>query len=171
VVRSLRFLLPAVPVLLLAYARVISGRLPPLAGAERLALIAVLVGGLVGAGFLSHRHLQAQRQEAAARDALYARTEEGAMLVINIEAAKMLQDVWGRRRISDFSDTNTEPLKEWVAAGRPAYLVTLDKPGRGTLAAWDQAVRREMEKSFRLSGGESPAGDWKLGVWRLGTHE
>lgn len=169
--RQSRFVLAAVPFLLLAYAGVLSGWLNRLPGLERAALALFLVAGLCGAGYLGRRHLRAQEQAAAARDALYTRTDEGALVVANVQVAKLLHDAWGRgqRRMLDYSDFDRHPevLTAEVRAGRPAFLATLRRPGRQDLAGWDSSVRQRLEKEFTLAGEERPAGGWTLGVWRL----
>lgn len=170
-VRAPRFLLAAVPFLLLAYAGALSGRLrrSGIPGLEGAALAAVLALGLGGTWALFGRHWRAQRRQAAARDELYARTADGALLVASIETAELVQDVWGwgRREVLDYAALRRRPLRPEVAAGRPVYLVTLSKPGTGPWAAWDRAVRRGLEARFALSGGERRLDGWRLGVWRL----
>lgn len=167
VVRAPRFLLPAVPFFVLAYAGVFSPMLRRLPGLERAALLAAGVLGLAGSVYIFHRHHQAQSQQAAVRDALYANTEEGALLVCSVEAAELVQDFWGRRAVMDYGARDWDRLAAHLGSGRPAYFVNVFKRKGDTLHAWGNVVRRELAGRFDLEDRGEPVGRWRLELWRL----
>ncbi len=167
VVRAPRFLLPAAPFFVLAYAGVFSPMLRRLPGLERAALLAAGVLGLAGSTYVFHRHHQAQSQQAAIRDALYANTEEGALLVCSVESAELLQDFWGRRTVMDYAERDWDRLAAHLDSGRPAYFVNVFKREDDTLHAWGTALRRELAGRFDLEYRGQPVGRWRLELWRL----
>jgi hypothetical protein len=168
-VRAPRFMLPALPFFLLAYANVLSRALRSFPGLERAVLAGVILIGLVTTACLWHRHHAAQAQQALARDALYASTGNGSMLVCSIEASELLQDAWGKRAVVDYAGAVHEELSKHLESGKPAYLINLKKPARSIFSAWGESIRSRLVKDarFRVSGGYRQVGQWRLGVWTV----
>jgi hypothetical protein len=168
-VRAPRFLLPALPFLLLAYAGVISALLRRLPGLERGTLTLAALLGLVGCGLMINRHHDAQAAQAAARDALYERTEEGSVLVCSVETSELLQEAWGHRVVVDYASCDEDDLAGRLAAGKRAYFVISGRRGRPVFAAWGESLKRRLRNDGRFvflqeSGRRGAEG---LLVWRL----
>jgi hypothetical protein len=166
VVRAPRFLLPALPFFIVAYAGMLSAPLRRVPGLEFAALCLAALLGLGGAAAVSHRHHRAQAEQAAARDRLYAATADGAVLVCSIETAELLQDDWGRREVVDYAAVDWERLAALVSSGRAVYLVNIDK-GPGSLRSWGELLRDRAAERFDLREELRPAGAWQLRVCRL----
>lgn len=164
-----RFLLPAVPFLLLAYAGVLSSALRRLPGSERIALVTLAVLGLCGAWFLCDRHYRMQRGQALARDAVYAHTEPGSVLVCSVDGAELVQERWGHREILDLAESSRDSLVLRLRAGRPVYLVGRRKSGSAALRRWTRVVERKLRAGgqFQLDPVSLPS-NARLRVLRIG---
>jgi hypothetical protein len=163
--RAPRFLLPALPFFVIAYAGMLAAPLRRVPGLELAALGLAAVLGLGGAVAVSAGHGRAQAQQAADRDGLYAATAEGAVLVCSIETAELLQDDWGRREAVDYAEVDWDRLADLAASGRPVFLVNAGK-GPGSLRAWGEVLRAKAAECFELRPVH-PAGGGRLRIWRL----
>jgi hypothetical protein len=123
-----RFLIPVLPLYLLAYAEVL----------DRAVRAARVPGRWVGAGVAAAalavtvavhvRHDAALRAVDARRRALYAATEDGAVVLCDTEARKLLHDVWGARtpvRV-EFRGRWEIPAPAASGAGAPVFLALGD---------------------------------------------
>lgn len=174
-VKSLRFFLPVVPLLLVSYAelweRLASrGRLVRW---RRVGLALAALGLCAGAFVLQRRHAAFQRELASAREAVYAASADGNLIVSTMDGLKLLQNAWwGERGRLDIHDADlTGRVRAAVGQRREAYLVLLERQGRSAL--WGLGIQRRREtlaSEFRLEPvpeAERAGAFWRLRVERI----
>ncbi len=169
VVRAPRFLLPALPFLLLAYAGVVSRALRWLPGLERFALTVIALLGLAGGWAMIHRHYRAQRQQAEVRDVLYRRTEENSLLICSVETSELLQEAWGHRAVLDYASCREDDVAERLASGQRVYFVIPGPGNRPVFASWGRSLMQRLQCdgrfAFRQESGRR--GTSALQIWLL----
>lgn len=94
---GLRFLIPVLPLFLLAYVDVLRRRIPRTAAVQRAVAGAVTGVAIATVVAVSWRHQEFLRGVADTRDRLYAATSEGAVVLCDTGARKLLHDAWGDR--------------------------------------------------------------------------
>lgn len=94
---GLRFLIPVLPLYLLAYAEGL-GRIRFRGAGARRAGAFVGAVAVASAVVVSVRHEAALRERAGERDLLYALTPPGARVLCDTGARKLVHDAWGPRR-------------------------------------------------------------------------
>jgi hypothetical protein len=174
VVRAPRFLLPAIPFLLLAYAGWLSPALRRLPGLESRLLAAAGAIGLAACVLLFGRHHEAQQRQEAVRDVLYAVTAENDLLICGVDCSELIQDGWGRRTVVDYAAMRDESALERIEAhlrrGGRVSLMVLDRPGAASFAGWGLKVRSSLESRWELHPPETRPlpGGGRLSVWSVG---
>ncbi len=100
---GVRFLLPAVALLLLMYAEVLNCAFGFLKQEQRILFFLVLIFGLICSGFYIHkRHQLVLQDQLAMKKAIYEVTPENAILLYDLNAAELMQASWGRRQYVDW---------------------------------------------------------------------
>jgi hypothetical protein len=126
---GLRFLVPVLPLYLLAYADVLARAFRAADVGPRAATIGGAVAAALAIALVSARHQGYLRPLDAERRRLYALTTDGSTILCDTAARKLLHDVWGERRAVrvEFRDRWEIPALEEV--GGAGFFVAM--AGRG----------------------------------------
>lgn len=95
---GLRFLIPVLPLYLLAYADVLDRLVRAAKIAPRAVTTGVAAAVLLGTVFVSARHEGHLRRADVLRRCLYASTTDGSTILCDTAARKLIHDVWGQRQ-------------------------------------------------------------------------
>jgi len=163
-VAGLRFLIPVLPLFLLAYAEALPRWLARLRVPARPAGAVVIVAAAVATGFVDVRHDAYLRPREDARRLLYSVTPDGAVILCDTAARKLLHDVWGRRvpvRVEYRGRWEVPPPDELPPG--PVYVAMA---GRGLR----RGLPSELAERVGEPGAEKLVGDSSgatLSVWSL----
>lgn len=159
---GLRFLIPVLPLYLLAYAEALGRWIRP-GRAQRGIAAAVALAAAVGAVAVSVRHRDVLELRAADRDLLHALTAPGDRVLCDTGARKLLHPAWGDRRAERVEFRGRWELPPAGAAG--GAFVAMAGRGRDpgavpALGAWLEAAgARELPAPAERSA--------RLRVWRV----
>jgi hypothetical protein len=163
-VRSLRFLLPVVPLMLIAYAdlltRIFSSRFQ--ISAAYLALAA-----LSSAAFLIHyKHDLYLQREKTFSDFVYKITPENSVIVAGADVRELMQTVWGKRKILEY---NPERITQSLHSGENSiYFISNNKPERPEFREWDSNFLSDLERRFAVNAiRQVQNGEWKMSVYKI----
>lgn len=156
---SLRFLIPVLPLYLLAYAEVLSRRLAERRASPRVAAVAaaLLLAGAVG---LHARHDARLRAWDADRRLLESVTSDGSVILCDTAARKLVHHAWAERR-----PVRVEFGGRWEIPPRASL------PGEVFVAMAGRGARNPMPAELGEwlgANGAEPIGppDARLRIWR-----
>lgn len=167
-IKSLRFLLPIIPLLLISYLYCVDFYIFSKMDSSKkwklaMACAALLITITVGIQFKHQQYLQRQKYFS---DLIYKETPENSSIVANMEVIEMLQTVWGRRKIVEYDfSAITKAAEE-----SDTYLITNNKAEKPELKAQNLAFLPELQKRYSLKKVSTfDDQGWELSVYKLYT--
>ena len=129
-VTGLRYLLPAVPFLVLGYSLALhrlARRTPMIAKLKPAAILIIALAGIT----LQWRHQRMLQTQDACRRALLAAIPQTALLLCNVDASKLLSPAWGTRRYRLITEHGVPvELARKPPDADTLYAAYLEQPGR-----------------------------------------
>ncbi len=124
---GMRYLLPALPFFVLAFALVTDRLLRQFRGTAVLKylLISLTVAASI---IISYRHSRYLQVQTAYRNRLYRQLPADGLLLANPDASELISPVWGVRRYQHYVEFNVPMLSQDVDT-LPLYGTLLEKPG------------------------------------------
>jgi hypothetical protein len=164
-IKSLRFLLQIIPLLLLAYLYFLDSYiLKKLTGAAKwqtaVASAVFLIATAIGIHYKHQEYLVRQKHFS---EIIYKETSDNSSIIANMEVIEMLQTVWGRRQIVEYD------LPAIRAAERSdTYFITNNKAEKPEMKAQNLAFLAELQKHYSLQKvSDTQDRGWELSVYKL----
>jgi hypothetical protein len=170
-IKSLRFLLAIIPLLLLSYLYCLDRFIFAKIGSYKKWGIAVvcavcLSGVAVGIQFKHQEYLKRQKHFS---DLIYKETSENSSIIANMEIIELLQPVWGKRNIIEYNlPAITTATKENNA---DIYFITNNKIEKPQLEKQNSYFLAELQKHYsvyKISSFDEQG--WELSIYKLSTH-
>ena len=173
-VLTLRFLLPLVPLLAFAVGSVLAPKLHGHGLDRRAGLMRGYAALTALAALATHAGMERwSASQRSIRDAIYARTEPGAILATNRSATdKFIHELYGERVVIDLAVLASEARAPWLDPNRPLYIVLLERDdselwrgrtARDRLQLQAIASRHHVDRIFDARLGNTD----RLRIWKL----
>ncbi len=171
-IKSLRFLLPIIPLLLLSYmycldtyvfSRINNGKKWGLAIVCSICLSAVAFG-------IQYKHQEYLIRQKHFSDLIYEKTLENSSIIANMEIIEMLQTAWGNRKVIEYDlSAITKATKE---SGANVYFITNNKAERQELKNQNLYFLAELQKHYSVNEISSiDDKGWELSIYKLSAHK
>jgi hypothetical protein len=167
-IKSLRFLLPIIPLLLVSYLYCLDSYIfRKIDNSKKwgLAIACSMLLMVVTSG-IEYKHQEYLQRQKHFSDFIYKQTPENSAIIANMEVIELLQTVWGRRKIVEYD------LSAITAATKESdtYLITNNKAEKPLLKAQNVSFFPELQKRYSVKEVSNIKDQgWELSVYKLYT--
>lgn len=167
-IKSLRFLLPIIPLLLIAYLYCLDSYIlkkVTIGTKWQLATVCAIFLSAITFG-IQYKHQEYLQRQKHFSDLIYKETPEDSSIVANMEVIEMFQTTWGQRKIVEYD----LPAIAKAAKDSDTYFITNNKAEKPELKAQNFSFLSQLQKSYSLKK-VSTFNDqgWELSVYKLST--
>jgi hypothetical protein len=167
-IKSLRFLLPIIPLLLLCYLYYLDVYVfDRMNSTKKWGIAIVSAICLSGIAFgIHHKHQEYLKRQKHFSDLIYKNTPQDSSIIANMEIIEMLQTVWGKRHIIEYDlSAITKAASENKA---DTYFVTNDKVERPEVKAQNSYFLSELRKYYSVNKiSSTDERGWELSIYRV----
>jgi hypothetical protein len=170
-IKSLRFLLPIIPLLLLSYLfcldKYIFAKMESYKKWGFAVVVAICLSAIgIGIQFKHQEYLQRQKHFS---DLIYKETSENSSIIANMEIIELLQPVWGKRSIIEYDLPAITKVKKENSAD--IYFITNNKIEKPQIEKQNSYFLAELEKHYSVEKISSFNDQgWELSIYKLSNH-
>jgi hypothetical protein len=167
-IKSLRFLLPIIPLLLVSYLYCMEKYIFSKLSASKKWSFAILgaISLSVIAGGIQFKHQEYLQRQKHFSDLIYKETSENSSIIANMEIIELLQPVWGKRNIIEYDLAAITAAAERNAAD--IYFITNNKIEKPELKYQNSYFLAELQKRYSVNKISSyDDRGWELSFYKL----
>ncbi len=169
-IKSLRFLLPVIPLFLLSYLYFLDSFIFSKMDSTRKWRLAILCSiFLIAITFgIQYKHQEYLHRQKHFSELIYKQTPVNSSIVANMEVIEMLQTVWGQRRIIEY---DLSAIAESVRkTGTETYFITNNKTEKPELTAQNSGFLAALQKRYSLRKISTfDDQGWQLSIYKLSS--